>query len=315
MPMPSPLVTAILAMALLSSMDALVKGMSEGLGTWQIVWLRFTFGLLTVLPFAWPHVRGGIARASLAPNLARGVLLVLLASCFFFALGRLPLVEAVTLVFTAPIWVTVFARVVLGEPFTVRTIVAVLLGFAGVLIVYAAAPARGAGNIDLLGILAALAAAMMYGLMMVLARRQTARDAVPVMVLLQCVAAVAVSAPLAALAWQTPTATQLATFVLIGFLGTCGSLLLTNGLARARAGDLAAAEYTSLFWAAIYGSLFFGESLGLQHLAGAGLVVIGCAIASRAAPERMGAAVPAGTSAVPVSPRTGIWPKRKRATG
>ena len=288
----SPLITAILAIALLSSMDALIKGVSGVLGTWQIVWLRFVFGLVTVLPFAWPHVRRGVARASLAPNLLRGVLLVVLAACFFFALGRLQLVEAVTLVFTAPIWVTIVARVLLNEPFTARAVAAVVLGFAGVLTVYLAAPAATSGAVDMLGVAAALMAAMLYALVMVLARKQSAHDPVPVMVCLQFVACVVVAAPFGIATWQTPDATAWAAFALIGLLGTIGHLLLVSAFARAKAADLAAAEYTALFWAALYGTLFYEESLGVEHLLGAGLVIAGCAIASRAAPQRVSPSAP-----------------------
>ena len=279
-----PLATAIGAIALLSSMDALIKAVSLDLPTWQVVWLRFAFGLATALPFAWPYLRRGLRRASLRPNLGRGVLLVLLTSCFFFALSRLPLVEAVTLVFTAPIWVTVVSRILLNEAFTGRSVGAVVLGFAGILAVYAGAETDAARTRDVAGIAAALCAAVLYAFVMVLARKQSAHDPVPVMVFLQFLACVVMSAPLGLASWLPPADWHWAAFLAIGLLGTLGHLLLVDSFARARAADLASAEYTSLFWAALYGAIFYGETIGVEHLVGAGLVITGCAIAAKAVP-------------------------------
>lgn len=280
-----PLVAALLAMALLSGMDALIKSTTTALGTWQIVALRYAFGLAAILPFAWADLRRGVPRASWPPNLGRGLLFVATAAQFFFALGRLPLIEAVTFAFTAPIWVIVLGRLVLGEPFTPRALVAVALGFAGVLIVYAADAASG-GARDALGIAAALGAAVTYALAMVMVRQRSAHDPVPVMVLIQGVGALAVAAPLAAVSWRPVEPALWAAFAVVGLLGTLGHLLLAGALARARAADLASAEYTTLLWAFAFGALFFGERPGLAHAASAGLIALGCAVASRAKPRR-----------------------------
>ena len=224
-------------------------------------------------------------RASWAPNLARGLLVVATAAQFFFALGRLPLIEAATLAFTAPLWVVVLGRLVLGEAFTLRALAAVALGFAGVLIVGAATPAT-AGARDALGTATALGAAVTYALAMVLVRRRSAHDPVPVMVLIQSVGALLVAAPLAAASWRPMEPALWSVFAVIGLLGTLGHLLLSSALDRARAADLAPAEYTTLLWAFAVGAAFFGERPGPAHALGAGLIALGCLVASRAEPER-----------------------------
>ena len=280
-----PLLAALLAMALLSGMDALIKAATDALGTWQIVALRYAFGLAAVAPFAWPHLRRGVPRSSLAPNLARGLLFVATAAQFFFALGRLPLIEAATLAFSAPIWITLLGRLVLGEAITPRALAAVASGFAGVLIVYGADPSAGTGR-DVLGSAAALGAALTYALAIVLTRRRSAHDPVPVMVAIQSAVALAVAAPLALASWRPVEPALWVTFAVVGLLGTLGHLLFAGALARARAADLAPAEYTTLLWAFAFGVLFFGERPEAEHLTGAALIVLGCAIAGRAKPQR-----------------------------
>ncbi len=79
-----PLMTAILAMALLSSMDALVKFASASVGIWEIVWLRYGFGLAMATPFAYRYISGrsspGVAGSQSRPRRSRdphGIVLLL----------------------------------------------------------------------------------------------------------------------------------------------------------------------------------------------------------------------------------------------
>jgi len=58
-------------------------------------------------------------------------------------------------------------------------------------------------------------------------------------------------------------------------------LLLSWAYARAEASYLAATEYTSFLWAALFGWIVFGESVSPYTLAGATLIVAGCILAAR----------------------------------
>ena len=195
-----PLVVALLAMALLSAMDALIKLATDDLRTWQIVALRYAIGTVMVVPFAWPHIRRGIPRSSWTPNLLRGALFVGTAAQFFFALSRLCLVEAAVLAFTAPLWFVLMGRLFLREPITTRALTALALGFVGVIIVVLTGHSEGydlAERLDPLGIAARLGAAVTYALAVVMVRHRSAHDVVPVMVLIQRIAAYAVAMPAA----------------------------------------------------------------------------------------------------------------------
>lgn len=279
----APFLAALLAMALLSAMDALIKGATGALGTWQIVALRYGFGLLATLPFAWPMLRRGVPRGSWAPNLVRGLLTVATAAQFFFALGRLPLAEAATLAFTAPLWLLVLGRVVLGERVAPRATWAVGLGFLGVLVVAASgAGGVGAGPRDPLGTAAALGAAVTYASALILTRARAAHDPAPLMVFVQGTAALAVATPLGLAAWRPMTAELWTLFVAVGLLGTSGHLALVWSLARAGVAEVAPAEYTTLLWAFVFGAAFFGECPRPEQAAGAALIVAACAVAGRA---------------------------------
>lgn len=299
-----PFGIAVLAIAVLSVMDALIKHATASLGTLQIVGLRYLFGLAFALPLALPALVGGIAREAWRAGALRGTMMVATGTCFFFALGRLELVEAVVLTFSAPIWTAIVARLLLGEPVSSHAAAGIALGFVGVVVI-----AVGSGGVggegaadeagaaarapDPLGVAAALAAALCYALAFVLVRRSMTRDGAAVTVLLQTFAAFVVAAPFA-LATAEPLARgQWALFALVGALGTGGHLLLARSLARARAAEIVIADYTSLVWALAIGWWVFAETPKPAQLAGAVLVAAGCAVVMRRArPEPAPAAGP-----------------------
>jgi drug/metabolite transporter (DMT)-like permease len=292
----APVLAVALSMALLSTMDAMVKGLGASHGVWQIVVLRYGFGLLFALPAFLPHLRRGITRASLLANGLRGAIFLITGASFFYSLTRLPLAEAVTFAFTAPLWTVVLARVLLGEAIEKRALVAVALGLAGVLVV-TSDQLFGDRPFDVLGVAAALLASLGYATAIVLLRQQASRDPVPVLVALQTAAALMGALPLGIASWTPLSAPALLAFLFVGALGTAGHLFLSWGFARAPAGKLAPLEYTSFLWAAFYGHLFFGEEPTAELAVGAALIITAAFIASRhrpAAAEPVPAPIPTG---------------------
>ena len=75
-------------------------------------------------------------------------------------------------------------------------------------------------------------------------------------------------------AWQTPTPVQWGLLALMGLLGTLGQFLLTRGYAIAAAASVSPFTYFSVIFGAIYGYLFWGETLTLQFTAGALLIAL-----------------------------------------
>jgi S-adenosylmethionine uptake transporter len=73
-------------------------------------------------------------------------------------------------------------------------------------------------------------------------------------------------------------------FLAIGaasFLTVCGAAVLGWAYAREEAQVLVPMEYSGFLWAALFGWLFFAETVTPTVLAGTALIVIGCAIATR----------------------------------
>ncbi|MCB1492157.1 MAG: DMT family transporter [Rhodobiaceae bacterium] len=280
----APVIAVLLAIAALSGMDALIKGAASSFGTLQIVFTRYVLGFAMALPFALPALRGGLPMQSIRANALRGAVIAVTATSFFFALGRLPLAFAVTLAFTAPLWMVLLSRFMLGEPIPRQSFAALGVGFVGVLVlVFGGGKAAGAeGGLDVPGMAAALLASLGYALATVLLRKQTAYDTIPVLVAGQALVALTLIAPFAIPTLEPLEKLDVAHFLTIGVLGTLGHFALTWGFKNAPASRLAPLEYTTFLWAALYGFVFFAETPGPELIFGGGLIIAASAMVATA---------------------------------
>ncbi|WP_018261980.1 DMT family transporter [Methylobacterium sp. WSM2598] len=273
---------AVTGIGLLSLMDAMIKGLAARYAVPEIAFLRYLSGSVLILALlAWRRP-GWPSAATWRANGLRAVLAAATALTFFTGLARLPLAEALALSFLSPIFIALFAGLLLREMVRPRVWAALLLGLAGVLVVAGGQLGGGAaGEGHLLGIAAVLASALTYALSMVLLRARAARDSVAVIVAIQHVGPAALLAAPAASTWVPVAASDWPAFALVGALGVAGHLVLSRAYAGAEAARLAVAEYSALIWAVGLGYLAFGEVPGLATAAGSGLILAGSALAAR----------------------------------
>lgn len=271
---------AIAGIGLLSLMDAAVKEVATAVPTWEIVFLRYLFGTAFALPMFLAHQRRLPPIEVLRAHLLRAIAVVITATTFFYALGALPLAVTLALSFTSPIMIALLARVGLGERATTGVLIAIAVGFLGVLTVLAGELQRS-GTGTLLGIAAATTAAASYAVAMVSLKARAMRDPVPTIVLLQNGFAMLLIAPFALTIWTPPTWGQLGWFALIGLLGTAGHVALAWAYRHADASRLGAIEYTAFLWAVGLGFVFFGEVPSATTFAGAALIMAGAFVAVR----------------------------------
>lgn len=275
-------IEALIGVAILSAMDALVKGLAGHLPVIAVTFLRFAFGAVAALAVAGITRPGWPSAETLRANGIRALLIVFTALCFFYALSVLPLAETLALAFLAPVFMALFGALILREIITRRVVIALAAGFAGMLIiVFGKAEAGTLGPQAMLGAIAALASAVTYALAMVLLRARATRDSLVVIVTLHNVLPAIILFIPALLVWTTPTPLQWGWAALLGSLGVAGHLLLASAFKRAEAGRIAPLDYTSLIWAVVFGYVFFDEMPTLFTFAGAGLIILGALNASR----------------------------------
>src|SRR4051794_12581598 len=117
-------------------MNAAVKLLTAGYPVSQIVWARFTGHLVIMLIVFLPQYgRALLATRRPAVQIARSVLLLVSNMVFVIAISRVPLAEASAIGFTSPLLVTALSVPLLHESVGWRRWSAVLVGFAGALLV------------------------------------------------------------------------------------------------------------------------------------------------------------------------------------
>lgn len=273
-----PLALAGVGVALLSGMDAAIKAATESAHVLAVTLGRYVFGAAFALAI-WNHAgRPSISAEMWRAHGVRGVVIAMSATSFFWAISVLPLAEAVTIGFVAPLLVPPVARLMIGERMRAINIVAALVGFAGVLIAMQGAPPASEAPQRGLGTAAVLFSAVTYAVSLTLMRARAQRDGAPIVNLMASfVPAVIVAAPTMMVA-PPPPSHAYGLMALIGLLGACGMYLMARAYAAAEAQSLAPLQYTELIWAGVYGYLLFNETPRPEVISGAAVIVAACAL-------------------------------------
>jgi len=275
-----PALVLTVAVAAGSAMDGTIKHLSLSHPVLLVAFGRYLFGALFSLTI-WAHAgRPTITLEMWRAHALRGVVIAGCAITFFWALSVLPLAEAVTLSFVYPLLAPFVARVVLGERLRVTSVIAALIGFAGVLVALQGAPASEAPEQHALGVGAVLASAGLFSLAVVLLRARAQTDGAPIVGLMTSVIpGVILAGP--ALAFSAPPALdQWPLFLLLGALAAVFMYLMARAYAKAEAQQLAPIHYTELVWASLIGFLVFQEVPRPELYSGAVLIVAACLYAT-----------------------------------
>jgi S-adenosylmethionine uptake transporter len=275
-----PLLAAALGAAAFVSMDATIKSLAPRYGAVQLTFFRFAAGLVFALAI-WAWMRSPMpARDQWRLHALRCILLLISLTSYFHALTLLPLAQAVAMSYTAPIFISLLAMLVLKERPTRWIWLSLVFGLAGAGV--ALWPElQKAGNPRLEGLLAAAFASVTFSGVMVLARVQAQRDSLWTILLLQNLLPTLLLAVPVAWVWQPMQPGDLPAIALSGALATVGLLAITWAFRHLEASRVAPMEYTGLVWAGLLGYLLFGEVPTAVTLASAGLIVAGCLLLLR----------------------------------
>lgn len=275
----------LLAIALMSGMDAVAKHLASEVPVLQVVWLRYVFGVAFLLPVAWAGWLGGLRSRRPYPHLIRALLGLIVTACFFVALQRLPLSAAVAIWFTAPIFVIILGAAALKETVTRHSVIAVGLGFTGIAVLLPW-PDGAHRPGDWMGYLAALAAAAAYAASVVMTRNLAATESQLSLSFYPALLGAFLVSPAGIAAWQPLDAQGWAFAALLGALGSMGYLAICAALARERAAALAPFEYTAMVWAVLFDLLVFDLGLSAKTIAGAAIIIVATRVAAVSSPMR-----------------------------
>ncbi len=281
-PLAQAALCVLIAEALLTLMDALIKGLTARYPTFEIAFLRFAFGTLWASILVAYYRPGWPSAETVRSNASRSLLIVVTATCFFYALGQLPLAETVALSFLSPVLMVLFGGLLLGEKLDRSIGLALAAGLAGMLLIVGwrlGASDYQAGA--LWGVAAVCISTVAYALNVIVLRWRAQRDPALTIVWFQSACPSVILLIPAIWVWVAPDAADLALFALVGAIGVVGHFLLTLAFARAEAARLAPLHYSTLVWGIAFGYVFFHELPNSAALAGAVLIAGGAWLAQR----------------------------------
>jgi len=240
---------------MLPIMDGFAKYLSADLPVLQITWARYFFTAAFTFPIMFFFYRIQL-KWSDKPKLQiiRGLILLIANICFFYSISVISLAKALTLAFVAPLIVTAFSPMLLGEKVGFRRWSAVVIGFIGSLVVIR----PGFVEINLAS-LAALGTGVMYGFYLIITRKLSTSDNPLLTLLLTGIVGAVIISCVMPFVWVNPTLNQWSMMAAIGVFACIGHLFLILSLKYADASKLAPFSYFEIITNIIIGYYFFSD--------------------------------------------------------
>jgi len=267
----------ILGAGVLSMNDAVSKYLVEFYPIGQILCLRQMAALLVILAYVWRTGAWNDLRISDRVGQAwRAIMHVASAALIVWALSLLPIATVTAIAFSAPIVVLIFSMRLLGEAVSWKRWGAVLLGFAGVIVIIRP------GSVDFeWALLIAVAAAFTNGLRDLLTRRLSRTDTSLSVLFWASVLVIILSLFTIPFGWRSLTLSSSAWFVLNGLLNAGAHFLMIEALRLGDAALISPFRYTAILWATLTGFLVWHHLPDALTLFGAALLVLSGIVIAR----------------------------------
>lgn len=258
----------LLSMFLFTANDALGKWLTGNFSIGQMVFIRSLAGLVILIPFAWKAGRAALMPVEKPWTFALRTILSLVDTFgFYFAVSLLPLADVMTFWLAAPIYVAALSPLVLGEHVGWRRWTAIAVGFCGVLIAL-----EPSGQMFSMAALVSLGGSFAFGFTMLTARTLRATPGLA-MIFWQTLAGLGAGAATLPFSWSPPGVLEWPALALLGILAMLAHVLVNFAFKIADAAAVAPLQYTQLFWAIVFGWLFFGDFPSNAKFIGAALII------------------------------------------
>ncbi|HYH38723.1 MAG TPA: DMT family transporter [Azospirillum sp.] len=291
----SGILMMLLGMSLFTFNDALGKWLVADYAVGMLLAIRSLFGAVLLAPLiAKAGLRSVFAVKRLPLHLVRVACVTGEVALFYWSVRSLPLADVMTIYMAAPLIVTALSVPLLGEKVGWRRWAAVLVGFAGVVLVL-----NPTGAFDPVPSLAALAGATIFSLGMI-TTRLLRDDGNLTLVSFQTFGTGIVGAATLPAVWTPP---GLFDFLLLGALGVValgGHAAMNRSLQISPAAVVVPFQYVSIVWAVVLDLVVWGTAPSLQVALGATLIIAsGLFVFHREQTLKRGRAVEAGSGLGP----------------
>lgn len=262
-------IVALAGMLLFALNDTMGKWLVATYSVGQVVMLRSIAALIVLAPFVWwmgwrPLFKVEKPRM----QVARAVISTTETMFFYAAVFYLPLADVMTYWLAAPIYIAALSPLLLGEHVGWRRWTAIAVGFLGVVVALQPSAAMfqsPAAAISIIG--------TCFFAFLLIAGRSLRNTPDTVLVFWQNVVGAVIGLGFALFDWVTPSPRDLVLLGLLGVVAMTAHAMINRALKLADASVVAPLQYSLLFWAIVFGFIFFGDIPSVPMMIGAALIV------------------------------------------
>jgi len=249
------------------SMQSLIRQIGGELPPVEVAFFRNLFGFCAIAPIFFRQGFKPLKTSRLRLHALRGALQGVSMMAFFTGATMVPFAEATSISFSAPLFATILAVIILREKIRIRRISALLFGFVGVLVVLRPGFVEvGIGQ----GLL--LSSSLIWGAAIIVIKRLSISESAATQTAYMGLFMTPITFLPALYVWETPTIDQLGWMALIGIFGTIGHLCFAGAFRRAESSALLPLDFLRLLWASLLGYFLFVEIPDFWVWIGGGLI-------------------------------------------
>ena len=262
------LLLVLLGGVFITSLSWIVRTIAADVHPIEAAFLRYAFGTLFLIPLIWKLTPTDFAPRMLGGQLLRGIIHSVGVMLWFYAVTQIPLADLTALSFTAPVFVTIGAFILLGEYFSIRRMAGILFAFAGALIIV-----RPGIEIITLGTIAILVSSPFHAGSTLIAKVLVRATSLYAMVFfLSLFVTLACLVP-ALFVWTTPSLQTCLLSLVAGFMATLAHVCWTKSFQIAELSFTQSGFYFMLVWAAGLGFFIYDEVPDAWTWIGAAVIV------------------------------------------
>ena len=273
-------VNLILASFFFSLMTVCVKKIDNRIPIYELVLFRSIFSLIiTSLIISKREINPWGENKPLL--ILRGIFGTIALLCIFYAIRNMPLNISTLIQYTYPIFISIFAGILINEKITKSIIFAAISGWFGILIILNPNQLSNI-NIELnfLTIFIAFLGAIFTSFAYITVKKLSFTEDIFVIIKYFPLISIITLSPIVLFNWVTPNVNDLIWIIGIGVFTQAGQTFLTIGLKNLPASEAATINYLQVFFGSLWGIILFREIININFLVGSLLVLLGIIIST-----------------------------------
>ncbi|MDC3084032.1 DMT family transporter [Prochlorococcus sp. AH-716-N14] len=273
-------VNLILASFFFSLMTVCVKKIDNRIPIYELVFFRSLLSLfITSLIINKKNLNPWGKNKPLL--ILRGILGTIALVCIFYAIKNMPLNISTVIQYTYPIFISIFAGILINEKITKNLIIASITGWLGILIILNPYQLSSLNiELDKFTVLIAFIGAISTALAYITVKKLSLTEDIFIIIKYFPLISVIILSPIVFINWVTPNINDLIWIIGIGMFTQAGQTFLTIGLKKLPTSEAARINYLQVLFGSLWGILFFNELININFIVGAVLVLLGTIIST-----------------------------------